>query len=283
MMEKLRVHPPVSSSWVLEPNTRYLIAIDIDGTLVHHDGTLSDAVKKAVQDVISAGHAVIIATGRSRQAALPVAQQLGIAEGYMVTSNGAVTLELSDKNGGYHVIDSVAFNPQRALSLLQEKLPYAQMALETISGDIYATDDFEDGSFGASSIPVTKTDLLEHREATRVVVFAEDVDPQDFKKAIYAAGLHGVNYAVGWTAWLDIAAHGVSKASSLEQLRRTLGIDPAYTVAIGDGHNDKEMLRWAARGVAMGQAPEEVIAVADEVTTSVYDDGVARTLATLLS
>lgn len=282
-MENLRVHPPVSSSWVLEPNTRYLIAIDIDGTLVHHDGTLSEAVKKAVQDVISAGHAVIIATGRSRQAALPIAQQLGIAEGYMVASNGAVTLELSDKNGGYHVIDSVAFNPQRALSLLQEKLPYAQMALETISGDIYATDDFEDGSFGASSIPVTKTDLLEHREATRVVVFAEDVDPQTFKKAIYAAGLHGVNYAVGWTAWLDIAAHGVSKASSLEQLRRTLGIDPAHTIAIGDGHNDKEMLHWAARGVAMGQAPEEVIAVADEVTTSVYDDGVARTLATLLS
>lgn len=260
-----------------------MVALDIDGTLVHHDGTMTDAVKHAVQDAASAGHVIVVSTGRSRQAALPIVEMLGIEHGYMVTSNGAVTLELSPSfELGYRVNDTVTFNPTRAISLLQEKVPYAQMALESPTGEIFATDDFEDGSFGVKTTPVTKEQMRAKESATRVVVFAEDVDPDDFKKSIYAAGLHGVNYAVGWTAWLDLAAHGVSKASALEQIRRHLHIDPAHTVAIGDGHNDKEMIHWAARGVAMGEAPDEVIAVANDVTLSVYEDGIVPILKELL-
>lgn len=282
-MEHLRVHPPVRSNWEKEEGARYLVALDIDGTLVYHDGTMTNAVKLAVQDVVAAGHAVIISTGRSRQAALPIAEQLGIEHGYMVTSNGAVTLELSPKfENGYRVLDTVTFNPTKAMSLLQQKIPYAQMALESPTGEIFATSHFEDGSFGAKTILVTPAELLDKECATRVVVFAEDVNPEEFKKAIYEVGLHGVNYAVGWTAWLDLAAHGVSKASALEQLRRHLRIDPAHTVAVGDGHNDKEMIHWAARGVAMGEAPDEVIAVAKDVTLSVYQDGVVPVLRDLI-
>ena len=71
-----------------------------------------------------------------------------------------------------------------------------------------------------------------------------------------AIGLHEVAYAVGWTAWLDLNPEGVSKGSALELLRRRLHVEPADTVAVGDQRNDIEMLQWAARGVAMGNAPE---------------------------
>ena len=53
------------------------------------------------------------------------------------------------------------------------------------------------------------------------------------------------------------------------------------TVAVGDQRNDVEMLVWAARGVAMGNAPDEVKAIADEVTGSVTDDGLADVLDSL--
>ena len=59
-------------------------------------------------------------------------------------------------------------------------------------------------------------------------------------------------------------------------------VEASSTLAIGDGRNDIEMLTWAGRGVAMGQAPEEVVAAADEVTKSVYDDGAALVLRGLL-
>ncbi|MDQ0827726.1 hydroxymethylpyrimidine pyrophosphatase-like HAD family hydrolase [Arthrobacter sp. B2I5] len=74
----------------------------------------------------------------------------------------------------------------------------------------------------------------------------------------------------------------MTKASALENLRVRLGFEEHLTVAVGDGRNDIEMLTWAGRGVAMGQAPAEVVAAADEVTHSVHDDGAAHVLRSLL-
>ena len=92
-------------------------------------------------------------------------------------------------------------------------------------------------------------------------------------------GLHKVTYNVGWTAWLDIAPDGVNKATGLEIVRERLGIPREHVLAIGDGRNDIDMLQWAGVGIAMGQAPEEVIAVSDRVTGADVEDGVATALA----
>jgi hydroxymethylpyrimidine pyrophosphatase-like HAD family hydrolase len=70
----------------------------------------------------------------------------------------------------------------------------------------------------------------------------------------------------------------VSKASALAGVARALGIDRADVLAVGDGDNDRAMLRWAGLGVAMGQAPPEVKADADEVTGTVLEDGLAAVL-----
>jgi hydroxymethylpyrimidine pyrophosphatase-like HAD family hydrolase len=70
----------------------------------------------------------------------------------------------------------------------------------------------------------------------------------------------------------------VSKASALELVRRQLRVEPIHTVACGDQRNDLEMLHWAAWGVAMGNAPDQVKAVADEVTGHVDDDGLVPVL-----
>jgi hydroxymethylpyrimidine pyrophosphatase-like HAD family hydrolase len=94
-------------------------------------------------------------------------------------------------------------------------------------------------------------------------------------------GLHKVSYNVGWTAWLDIAPDGVNKSTALERVRRLLKIPRTRVMAMGDGRNDIDMLEWASvsgRGVAMGQAPDEVKAAANELTASDLDGGVARVL-----
>ena len=90
--------------------------------------------------------------------------------------------------------------------------------------------------------------------------------------------LHGTDYVVGWTAWLDLAPMGVNKASGLQLVAQELGIDAADVLAIGDGRNDIEMLQWAGRGVAMGQAIEVVREAADAVTGAVHEEGAAAEL-----
>ena len=78
---------------------------------------------------------------------------------------------------------------------------------------------------------------------------------EEFGRAVEGIGLSGVTYSVGWTAWLDVAAAGVTKASGLEALRTVLKVAPEDTVAVGDGRNDIEMLRWAGRGLSGATGP----------------------------
>lgn len=263
--------------------TKFMVALDVDGTLVDHDGHMSASVRDAAQAVVAAGHDVLIATGRSLNATLPIIEQIGMDTGYAVCCNGGVTLRLDPELAdGYEIIHKSTFDPAPALRALSERLPTAKYALEDEDGNFLATERFQDASFGVESLPVDFHTLLE-ATAVRLVVFSTENTPEEFSETIQQIGLAGVTYSVGWTAWLDIAAAGVTKASALERLRGTLGIESHQTVAIGDGRNDIEMLGWAGRGVAMGQAPEEVIAAANEVTASVFDDGAAHVLRSLLS
>jgi Cof subfamily protein (haloacid dehalogenase superfamily) len=263
-------------------NNKLMIALDVDGTLVDHDGHMSPAVRSAAQTVVASGHDVMIATGRSLNATLPIIQQIGLERGYAVCCNGGVTLRLDPSlEKGYEIIHKATFDPAPALKALRERLPNAKYALEDEDGNFLSTERFQDASFGVESIGVDFQTMLDST-AVRVVVFSSENTSDEFNEAIRHIGLSGVTYSVGWTAWLDIAAEGVTKASALEALRHKLGTDLANTVAVGDGRNDIEMLTWAGRGVAMGQAPDEVIAVADEVTASVLDDGAAQVLRSLL-
>jgi len=259
-----------------------MIALDVDGTLVDHDGHMSPGVREAAQGVVAQGHDVLIATGRSLNATLPVIEQIGLERGYAVCCNGGVTLRLDPAlDAGYEIIHKATFDPAPALKALRERLPSAKYALEDEAGNFLSTERFQDASFGVEAVGVDFQTMLD-ATAVRVVVFSSENTPEEFSTAIRQIGLSGVTYSVGWTAWLDIAAAGVTKASALEQLRRRLGTHRSHTLAVGDGRNDIEMLEWAGRGVAMGQAPEEVIAAADEVTASVYDDGAAAVLRGLL-
>lgn len=277
-----KVQPVRVGSWTKEEGVKYLVALDVDGTLVDHDGKMSRAVKDTARAVVAAGHHVVISTGRSMGATLPVIRQVHMESGFAVCSNGGITLRLDPQlENHYEVVDRVSFDPSSALEALADKLPAAKFALEGADGQFYSTERFQDSSFGIEAIGVDLKTLAE-TPAVRLVVYSANDTPEEFAKVIDEAGLHGVTYSVGWSSWLDVAANGVSKASALEQIRRQLNVDPAHTIAMGDGRNDIEMLDWAARGVAMGQAPDEVAKVCHEVTTTVYEDGAARILRTLL-
>ena len=263
----------------------WLIAIDIDGTLVHDDGFLSPVVIREVQRVRELGHHVIVATGRAAANAIPVVKDVGIEYGHVVCSNGAVTVEVdSSAREGYVVREVIGFDPQPVLSQLIEKLPEAHFAVEDIDGTYRFHKPFPAYALGSKNVETPLEQLMDG-EVSRVVVLSPEQDVNDFLAVVEEVGLHSVSYAIGYTAWLDISPQGVSKASALEQRRKALNVPSDQVITIGDGRNDISMFEWANAGggysFAMGQGPDEVKEAATMVTSSVEEDGVAKVLSGL--
>lgn len=263
--------------------SRWLIALDIDGTVVHDDGYLSPAVVEQVNRVQALGHEVVIATGRAAGNAFPVIRQLGLGSGMAVCSNGAVTIKYNETpKPVFEVTDVVSFDPTPVLDKLIEVLPNAHFAVEVLDGSYRFHKPFPTYALGEQNFETPLEDLTKD-PVSRVVVLSPEHDVDEFLELMKDIGLHSVSYSIGYTAWLDIAPDGVDKGHGLEKLRASFDIDRSRVLCMGDGRNDIEMFKWAVAGggfaFAMGQAPQEVKDVATATAASVERDGVAEVLA----
>ena len=281
-----------------------MIALDIDGTILGHDGSLSPRVKEAVHAHLEAGTKLMLATGRGIHGTELALGQLEMTEGVAVCSNGAITLGLGhtflphpvlggrqiaesrsklrslDVGSAFRVLRYTTFDPREQVLQLHEALPEALLAVEELDGSRRVNRDFPPGELSGPSL-VLPIDQIGVPDATRLTVRATELTSEELYSAVHAIGMEGVEYAVGWSAWLDVSPFGISKGAALEDLRIALGIAANATVAVGDGGNDREMLRWAEFGVAMGGSSPRVLAAADAQAKPVGEDGLAEVLESL--
>ncbi len=261
-----------------------LVALDIDGTLFANEPstglveeTISPAVVAAVRRAYAAGAHVVMATGRSTFGVSHVWDQLGLplngGKVLSVASNGSVTFSYPP----VEVRSTVTFDASAIVRMLMAEVPNAAVAVEEVGVGYRLNRPFPDGEITGEMVLQTVEELVA-KPVTRVIIRDPHSSEEEFVELAEKLGLSGTNYFIGWTAWLDIAPEGISKASALADVAGELGVDQADVLAIGDGRNDIEMLRWAGRGVAMGQSPLEVQEAADDVTETVANDGVAREL-----
>lgn len=258
---------------------RRLVVLDIDGTVILEDESMSPGVVDAVREAEDAGHEVMLATGRSWEGTEEILRALGLSPEFVVCSNGAVTLR-ADGDGEYERFHIETFDPADVLRLLSEHLPDAKYMVELADGHRLYTEHLGDWNLAnATQVPFADLGAV---PVCRIVVVSPGDTEGDFVELVERIGLNEVSYAVGWTAWLDIAPQGVDKGTALERVRAALGIHPAHVLVMGDGRNDIGMFEWARRGggraVAMAQGPSEVRDAAGEVTGSVQDGGVAAVL-----
>jgi Cof subfamily protein (haloacid dehalogenase superfamily) len=263
-------------------STARLVALDIDGTVLGEDGSLSDAVRDAVRAAASRDDVVTLATGRSWDSTKPVLDLLGLEPEYVVCSNGALVLKRdAAEESGYrrHLIET--FDAREVLETIHANLTDGRYMVELPDGFRKYTEGMIDWNLdNAEQVPFER---LADEPVLRVVVVSPGQDEQEFLDSVERMGLHQVTYSIGWTAWLDIAPQGVNKSTALEHVREALGIPRDRVVVAGDGRNDVEMFEWAVAGggtaVAMGQAPEEVVAAASSRTGTIDEDGLADALA----
>lgn len=250
-----------------------LVALDVDGTLVEEDNLVTEPVRAAVQRVLDAGVPVILSTGRSWASALTVLEQLPALTAEHVCSNGAVTVRFPP----FEVVDLLTFDPPPVVELILAEVPDVLLAVEVVGKGYQVTGAFPPGELHGT-VDVVDLEEMISRDVTRIIVRDPEAGEQEFIALAERLGLDGVSYAIGYTAWLDIAPQGVDKAHGLARVCARAGIEPDEVLAVGDGRNDVQMLEWAGRGVAMANAPAEVLALADAVTGTVAEGGLIAEL-----
>jgi HAD superfamily hydrolase (TIGR01484 family) len=250
-----------------------MVALDSDGTLLDAHEHITPAVRAAVGRARDAGAHIVLSTGRSTFGITRVIEDLDLTGGHAVASNGAVTFSYWP----VEVRSTTTFDARETVKLLLEQVPDAMVAVEVIGRGYRVNKPFPDGEI-TGELWIESVDDLVAEPVTRVIIRDPSQSAEEFVELAERLGLQGTNYFVGYTAWLDLAPEGVSKASGLASIANVLGVDHTDVLAIGDGRNDIEMLRWAGRGVAMGQAPLSVQDSADDVTDTLMDDGAAREL-----
>ncbi|WP_199440536.1 HAD family hydrolase [Umezawaea beigongshangensis] len=252
-----------------------LVALDIDGTIARSgENDIAPAVRASINRAVEHGAHVVLSTGRSLIGTTPVADDLALPDSLSLCSNGAVWWD----SGTREVVRHTTFDPAPAVEALRALLPGAVFAVEITGVGNAAFGRFPEGELWGV---VQQVDLagLVTRPTARLVARWNDHTPAELGLRVAELELPGTAWSSDHTEpWLTVVPAGVSKGSALEELRVQLGVAAEDTLAVGDGHNDVEMLRWAARGVAMGQAPATVRAAADEVTATVLEDGAAMAL-----
>lgn len=271
---------------------KHLIALDLDGTVLNHGSVgqhgaleleIEAELAAAIRTLYRAGHEIVVATGRSVDATLPVVEALRIQPKWVVAANGAVTLKrdpLAHRAYRREYVES--FDPQEVLRTIRPQLATARYAVESAEGTFYYTEPIPAGTLPAKQVRVSFDTLL-GVQASRVIVVSPDHRIEEFISAASTAGLKNVSYSVGNTTWLDIAPIGVSKASALERIRGTEQVSLRNVFAAGDGSNDIEMLTWASQygaGVAMGQATSRVKEHANSITGTIDENGLLTALQT---
>lgn len=260
-------------------NGRYLVALDIDGTLLDTGMDVPLVTTRAVQAVRAAGHHVVLATGRSLLGALPVARNLGLDGGWMVVSNGAITARLApDAPGGYLVHEQRTFDVDPVVRLARAHFPDVRIGVEVVGWGYDVTHEFDAGELNGAQRVVDRIDELWAAPATRAVLAGAEV--MNLVEPLRELGVTATPNAQNW---IDVTAPGLSKATALDAVREALWVDPAHTFAIGDGWNDGEMIAWAADGVAMGHSPAPIKALAKRVTGTIHEHGAATVLHALVA
>ncbi|MDF1489927.1 HAD family hydrolase [Tessaracoccus caeni] len=249
-----------------------LVALDIDGTLVDWSGRMPDDVRAAVRRVVDAGVPVVLSTGRSWWSTRPIFEQLDLPDGWAICSNGAVGL----RHAPTDVVFEERFDPTVTLQKVADVAPDICVAIERGLTRV-ANRPFPEGEM-EGPLEFASLEEMSAAPVCRIVLRDPNNEQAIFEDMVRQLGLHGVSYFVGWSAWLDIAPFGVDKSHGLKRVCEDLGIDPSNVLAIGDGNNDIDMLAWAGRGVALGDAGPAVQASADHVTAKFLDGGTVEEL-----
>jgi Cof subfamily protein (haloacid dehalogenase superfamily) len=260
------------------------VFLDMDGTLLRADHTVSEATKRTIRHLIEEkGVPVILVSARPLNAILPTFREIGIPEHYPVVSlNGSYIVEAEQP-----IFEAMIDLPTTA-AVAEQVRPFKATIAYYLQREWYAEVDdswtaheqkimdvkvkigplpeFMKG-WSARKIGPNKMMVMSAPEAISSI--------QEHLKSVYDSRL---NIYPSKPTYLEVMDPRGSKSNAVRFLIERMKIDASEIIAMGDNFNDREMIRFAGMGVAMGNAPDEIKATADYVTDTNNEDGVRKAL-----
>ncbi|MFJ4962562.1 Sugar phosphatase YidA [Streptomyces sp. ADI96-02] len=259
-----------------------LVATDLDGTLLRGDDTVSERTRAALAAATAAGAAHIIVTGRAVPWTRHILDDLGY-EGLAVCGQGAQVYHA----GEHKLLTSLTLDRQLAglaLSKIEAEVGPLWLAAsrDGLDGDVLVGAGYRVHEGGLPYVFVDDPAEMWTAPLNKVYIQHPELDDDALALAARAAVGNLVDVVMAGAGVVEILPLGLSKATGLSLAARRLGVKAADTIAFGDMPNDIPMFGWARHGVAMANAHDDLKAVAQEVTASNEDDGIALVLEELL-
>jgi Cof subfamily protein (haloacid dehalogenase superfamily) len=263
-----------------------LVAVDVDGTLLDGSHQLRANVKESLNQLASFDVKIVLATARGPQALGLIVRQLSFSPLLICFSGGWIG-ELDSSLRPTNVLLDKRFTPSAARVIVTAALAHK------IEPNIYTPTEWRvraltpeiraESAIVESSPLVTSTLLGENEKPSKIMLITGD-DEQTKLLTIIANLIKPLsNTTFSKPDYLEIIPMGVNKAKALAHVAQTLGIELSHAAAVGDGLNDLEMLKEVGLGIAMGNASEAVKSVAEWVTGTNDEEGVAQAVQRLVS
>jgi Cof subfamily protein (haloacid dehalogenase superfamily) len=258
-----------------------LIATDLDGTIVHDDGSVSRRTLSALHAAMDAGIRVVFVTGRPPRWMRPVAEATGHS-GVGVCANGAYVYDMQTET----VVETFAMKADVAtvgVNRVRKAIPGVAFAVETSTGFAHEPE-YQPRWDTHEPLGIGPVETFFDRVVVKLLARADGTPGDEMLRAASPVlkGILEVTHSNVNDSLLELSALGVNKATTLAMLAQRWGVAREEVIAFGDMPNDAELLRWAGRGYAVGNAHAHAIAAADEHAPSIHEDGVAQVIEGIL-
>ena len=259
------------------------VFLDMDGTLLKSDHSVSELTIQTIQALTGKGIPVILVSARPLNAVLPTFRAIGLPADYpIVTLNGSYIVE-ADKP-----IFEAMIDPETTTTVTEQVRPFKATIAYYLQREWYSEvsdswTDYEQRIMDVKIVVGPIDQLVKDWSARKigpnkmmVMSQAENIAKiQTHLRGLYNGRL---NIYPSKPTYLEVMETRGSKSNAVRFISERLGLKPAEIIAMGDNYNDREMIQFAGMGVAMGNAPDEIQSVADYVTDTNNNDGVRKAL-----
>lgn len=258
-----------------------MIVLDLDDTLLLDDGTISKRTKESLQIAQQQGVKVVLASGRPTYAIHKIAEELELKKygGYIISFNGARIIDCQTNETLYE-----ANLKREQVKMLYEFCEKHKAFFHTyVENDIIASEknkytDVEKDITGMEIFYPNDFVNTIPDEVVKVIVLQNPEYLKELEQKLKPIIGNSMYMTISKPFFLEFMNKNVDKSQSIIRLTRLLGLKTNETVAIGDSYNDISMIKVAGLGIAMQNSVEEVKKVADYITESNVNDGVAKAI-----